>query len=471
MTIAESLTRRIETVDHDQLPEAVRAVARLRLLDGLAVMAGGSAGPIAGVLERYLAAAGRGSGSGSVTPFPRTDLQLTLEDAGLLTGTYANNQNYADTSLRSVAHNGSIVVPTVVIGAQGRTITGRQAIEATVAGYEVMEHMAMMLNNGVPRMGSQLKGFRPTASCGAIGTVATLARLWGLDADTTRLGLGIATNYACGLRRHSGSGVGQFRMQSGEAIRHGVTATLLAMNGIDAHPASFEGSGAFLEAYQSAELDHATRERVENLSFLDDYTILDQAAKLHCTGHNLPAALDSLLDLKRDEALEPGDIERIVIEVPAAHAEIATHYAAVPDSPGAAGGNYRYCAGVVLATGDFVWPEHLAAHLGDPAVARVAGVTEVVADPDLTESFEHDRGSWPARVSVWCTDGRELHAERRTPFGMGGDERTRAAIERKFDLIATPVLGAAAADRVRALMDDLDRVQDVAGELQRAVTG
>jgi 2-methylcitrate dehydratase PrpD len=80
---------------------------------------------------------------------------------------------------------------------------------------------------------------------GSVGAAAACAKLLGLDVAKTRMALGIAANFACGLSANHGSMAGA--MAAGNACRNGVTAALMAQTGITANANIIEAKNGFYD--------------------------------------------------------------------------------------------------------------------------------------------------------------------------------------------------------------------------------
>jgi 2-methylcitrate dehydratase PrpD len=121
--------------------------ASARLLDGLGTISHGSASPISAAVRTAVDPAG---GNG-VAAWPDLAAAYRPDDAGLLAGVYAFSENYCDTGLGSVAHLGSVVIPALLIGAQLRVVTGRDALAAIAVGYNVMEYLGENSGESIAR--------------------------------------------------------------------------------------------------------------------------------------------------------------------------------------------------------------------------------------------------------------------------------------------------------------------------------
>lgn len=456
--VSERLASISVQLDFAKLPDSTRLAATLHWFDGLGVTVGGSVSAAGGVARNYLSEVAGDSSLKPLSPFAPSPMRTRADDDAFLLGTYAFSENYGDTSLRSVAHPNTVVIPAVLAAARARPVPGSKLLSAVVAGYQAMEFLARSLNNGEPRMGHQLRGFRPSASAGAVGAAITVAHAWDLPHDITKAAVEIACNYGGGLRRHGPGPTSSIRVHSGESARGGMTAVLLAANGLEGEGEMIEGSGGFLRAYMADSLDVGAE------IYLNDsaWAVEDVAFKLHSTAHTLHTALDCILDLVRD-GVRADKIEEIEILIPAQHATIS---ASTPYSPprtaAAAGGSYPYCGAVAAVTGDYVWPERLDAYLQDSEVELLADRTKVLIDDRQSDIFDTESGTWPATVTI-TDSGGSYRRERREPRGLLVDAELERDLTRKFVRLASRTLSETGAER---LADKTMRIYEASDSYQ-----
>jgi len=475
-SISEYLSMLGPSIDKTGLPEVVIREAKSHFLDGLGITVSGSSTSIGAVARRYLEAAGRlqegDFGWGWLSADPTAGGPFNLEDLAFLLGSYAFSENYGDTSLRSVAHPNTVIVPVLLAAARYRPVSGERLLNALVIGYQVMEHLARSLNNGNPRMAHQIRGFRPTATCGAAGAAASLAYLWGLDQDATRRSIEQACNYGGGLRRHGMGTESSIRVQSGEATRRGVTAVLLTLSGLQGEQHLIEGEGGFFSAYGTGALDQSAGvylPRGSGLPLPERWAIADVAFKLHCTPHTLATAMDCILDIMGQNKVVLAEVTSVEVAVPEQHVTIsASEPYQPPRNPNEAAGSYPFCCGAVLATADFIWPNVLSDLLNDEGVLRAARRVTVVASEAQSSEFEAAPGTWPASVTV-VAGGKRLSAAKLKPFGSVFDNDVRLQVQRKFQrLLETEVLNGTA-ESVIEIVDHLEAEQNVCEALTRVM--
>jgi 2-methylcitrate dehydratase PrpD len=315
---------------------------------------------------------------------------------------YAFSENYCDTGLGSVAHLGSIVIPALLIAAQQRVVTGRDALAAIAVGYNVMEYLGATVNGGRPRMASQLKGFRPTASAGPVAAVAVLARLAGLSPEECRQALALGCSQGGGLRRSPIAPTAAIRIQSGEAVRRAVQTLRLSRAGIAAHPDMLRAAGGFFAAYGDGEPGRVPVPRTGADGFLASASM-----KLDCTPHTLVTMLDAVRTLTAG----PGTVAAIEVWVPAQHHAISGDAKPLPRTFPEGASHAPFCLALAAIQHTYLYPAVVARGLRDPQVLDLAKRVSVSVDDQLTSLFDRDPSSWPARVRIRRCNGAAAELE------------------------------------------------------------
>lgn len=446
-------------------PAALQA-ARLHLLDGIGVTIGGSRSPLAEAVRAYRARLGLGD-TGAAVLAPQSPGPGRPDDDAFCLASYAFSENYGDTSLRSVAHPNTVVVPALLAAARARPVAGSRMLTAVIAGYQAMEYLARSLNNGSPRMGHQIRGFRPSASCGAVGAALAVAHAWDLPRSIAKTAVELACNYGGGLRRAGSGALSALWVQSGESARAGVTAVLLALAGLQGEDHLVEGVGGFLPAYMAEALDPTASVYLD----AERWAVMDVAFKLHSTPHTLHTALDCILDLQAEDGLRPSDVEGIRIAIPAQHATIsASDGYRHPATAIEGGASYPYATAVVVVGGDYAWPEQLDRFLSDHEVRRIAEATTVVVDAEQSQVFDEEPGTWPAQVEV-ATAGGRLRRRRRVPRGLDVDAELEGALERKFRRLVSRAVAPADVEALVVALNGVAVAPDIHALLTAAMGG
>jgi 2-methylcitrate dehydratase PrpD len=417
--------------------------ASARLLDSLGNISHGSAAPISAAVRTAVDPA---DGKG-IAAWPDLGAAYRPDDAGLLLGVYAFSENYCDTGLGSVAHLGSIVIPALLIAVQEHVVAGRDALAAIAVGYNVMEYLGATVNGGRPRMASQLKGFRPTASAGPVAAVAVLARLAGLSPEECRQGLALACSQGGGLRRSPIAPTAAIRIQSGEAVRRAVQTLRLSRAGITGHPDMLRAPGGFFAAYGDGELGQVPVPRTGADGFLAAASM-----KLDCTPHTLVTMLDAVRRL----AAGPGEVAAIEVWVPAQHHAISGDAKPLPRTFPEGASHAPFCLALAATHHTYLYPAVVEQGLRDPHVLALTERVSVTVDDHLTAVFDRDPSSWPARVRIQWHDGATSELELLRP--------------ETADWSAQDALDTAAAKVVAILGDQAQSAADLAARYAAAAS-
>jgi 2-methylcitrate dehydratase PrpD len=99
--------------------------------------------------------------------------------------------------------------------------------------------------------------------------------------------------------------------------------------------------------------------------------------------------------------------------------------------------------------------------LEDPLMKEVAAKVRVEIDPSMDEVFRGTDKA-PATVTVLLRDGREFTETAGYPKGSPKNPATRAEIEEKFIRLASPVSGEYEAHRIVDIVNDLEKLENVA---------
>jgi len=145
-------------------------------------------------------------------------------------------------------HAGSLAVPAALALAElDAASSGRNLIEAMVAGYEVG------LRVGLAATGALfMRGHHFQATCGVFVAVATAVNMLRLGDDEARHAFGIAGSLAEGLMSAQ-EGAMVKRLHAGHAAQMGVTGAMLARRGFTGIPDILEASyGGFLSTLSGA---------------------------------------------------------------------------------------------------------------------------------------------------------------------------------------------------------------------------
>ena len=151
-------------------------------------------------------------------------------------------------------HIGGVVIPSAIAAAETENASGATLLSGLVAGYE----SALRIGRD-HSVDLSLRGFRTTPAYGVFGATVAHGRIRGFDGTTMRNAIGLAANFAGGLREYVDFGTEESPFQAGFAARNGVYVADLASSGIQATPNALHGSAGFYRAFGKKNVDYGRR--------------------------------------------------------------------------------------------------------------------------------------------------------------------------------------------------------------------
>ncbi|GAA3611082.1 MmgE/PrpD family protein [Nonomuraea rosea] len=378
-------------------------------------------------------------------------LRLPAPSAALVNGTLAHALDYDDTHLPSVLHPSAPVVPAALAVAEATGASGAALVAAVAAGIEVCNRLGMAAYLPEERNSRFFeKGQHATSICGTLGAAVAAALLYGLPADGVAHAVGVAASMGAGLLEANRTGGTVKRVHCGWAAHSGVSAAVLALEGVTGPPTVLEGRFGFFEAWLDGRHDASAL-----LSDLGDrWELLRTVYKPYPTNHFTHPAIDCALAL-RAGGLSPADAEDIELGVAAPVLRTIAEPREDkirPRSPYHAkfSGPYTVAAalcgggGLGLALDDFA--------ALSPDALELAARVRCVADERASEIFPN---AFAAVLRVRLRDGTTL--EHRVDSSRGGPEHplTREELAVKFRSNAGRALPPERLDALLAAAADL----------------
>ncbi|HEX7219719.1 MAG TPA: MmgE/PrpD family protein [Burkholderiales bacterium] len=338
----------------------------------------------------------------------------------LINGTAAHTVEVDDIFRDGIYHPGA---PTI---AAARALS--EKLRPVVVGYEISTRIGAAMGK------AHYKHWHNTGTIGCFGAAAAAAEALELNKEQFAHALATVTTFAAGLQQ-------AFRMDSmskplhaGRAAEAGVTAALMAREGVT-------GSLDVMAGFAAAMGDKPDWEK--GLATLgNDFHITRMTFKNHaCCGHTF-AAIDGALELKKRMQLRPEDIEKIEVATYKAGVEVAGYEN--PTTPAEGRFSLKYVVATALTHGSVRLAAFSPERLSDETTKRVMQKTSVTVDPELEAAFPHKR---QARVAIRARGKREEFLQ---PTRVGDPEAPLSdrALEEKYFELVTPVIGEAKAREV-----------------------
>jgi 2-methylcitrate dehydratase PrpD len=298
MGATENIARFVVNTSYQDIPGDAVEKAKRTALDCVGASLAGVAEPVSQTITGYIAKLG-GPPQASVIG---QGLKVSAPDAALANGVIAHALDYDDCGVK-IGHPSVLVLPAVLSLGEHLGASGQDLLTAYLLGLEVEGKLA--LHADFKLMQARLNH---QTWYGSIGAAAACAKLLRLDVAKTRMALGIAGNFACGLSANHGSMAGA--MAAGNACHNGVIAALMAQEGVTANPDVIEAKNGFYDTLVGP--GHYDAERMaEDLG--DPFYIESPGIglKMYPSCYHTHRALDGVFQLLGEHRLSDKDIAAV----------------------------------------------------------------------------------------------------------------------------------------------------------------
>ena len=328
MGATEKIARFIVDTGYEDIPRDAVEKAKRTALDCLGAALAGVVEPVSQTITGYVTKLGappQASVFGA-------GLKVSVPDAAMANGVIAHALDYDDCGVK-IGHPSVLVLPAVLSLGEHLGASGQDILTAYIVGLEVEGKLA--LHADFKLMQARLNH---QTWYGSIGAAAACAKLLRLDVAKTRMALGIGANFACGLSANHGSMAGA--MAAGNACRNGVTAALMAQEGVTANLNIVEAKNGFYDTLVGR--DHYDAERMAD-GLGDPFYIESPGIglKKYPSCYHTHRALDGVFQLLGEHRLRDKDI----VEVDVGTSERAMRVLAFsePETPYQAKYSMPYC--------------------------------------------------------------------------------------------------------------------------------
>jgi 2-methylcitrate dehydratase PrpD len=453
MTAARTIAEWATTLELDDVPEPVRADAKLHVLDTIGC---GLAAHATGVAHEGRSTMLELGGAPQATVIGSEAL-LPAANAAFANAMLCHGLDFDDTHSDSVSHVSTVIAPAALAAAEAVGAGGRDALAAIVAGNEVTCRVGMAAPGAF-----HARGFHPTAICGIFGAVAAVGRLAERDADVTTSALGIAGSFAGGLFAYLAEGTPTKPMHPAWAAHGAHLATRLAAHGAAGPSSVLEGKFGLYHAFLAAEdgeidiagqlADLGSRWETPRIAY-----------KPFPVCHFMHGSLGAAAEGAAGRTFAPADIEGVLVTVPEAGVSLVLEPAAEkmhPRSEYEGKFSLQYSVASLLVRGHVAVGDFTDEAIADPGVLAVAAKVryETRAYPTYPQAF-------PGGVAVRLSDGTSFEAD--YPYQKGGPENPLSPYEvrEKFRENASLALGDAAVGRLEQALLSLEEQDDLSAVL------
>jgi 2-methylcitrate dehydratase PrpD len=327
--------------------------------------------------------------------------------------------------LKTIIHPAGPVASAVLALGEKLGSSGRELIDALVLGVEV----SCRVGNAV-YPNHYDRGWHITGSTGMLGSAAACARLLKLDAEHTRMALGIAASQPVGLREQFGTMTKP--LHPGAAAKVGLMSALMARHGFTSSRRALEAPRGLMQVF-SDKADWS--EITEGLG--DTWEIALNTYKPFACGIVIHPSIDGCVQLRNANDLKAADIEKVNLRVHSLVLELTGKKTPVTGLESKFS-VYHSCA-VGLLYGRAGEHEYTDEVVNRPEVKALRAQVEATVDNSIDEAA--------VDITITTRDGRTLHLF--VEHAVGSLERplTEEQLKAKFVDQAEEVIGRERAER------------------------
>ncbi len=388
---------------------------------------------------------------GSAHLFP-TGIKATPRTAALINGTAAHTLEVDDIYREGVFHPGPPVIAASMAVSQSRELSGESLILAVIAGYEVSNRVAAVMQP------SHYDFWHTTGTVGVIGASAATSCAIQLGVREATHALSSATTFAAGLRQAFRSDAMSKALHAGRAAESGVLCSLMSEKGVTGAERMFEGDCGF-----GAAMSHSVDWETATKDLWHKFTIESMTQKNHfCCGHNF-AAIDGVLGILKNERINPQDIKKICVGTYKKAIEVCDIID--PKSPFEAKFSLPYTVAVACFVGNVRQLAFSERWLKNSNVRSLANRVVLSINDEAEKAFPTRRA---AHVEVHSKDGSIFECFMPTRVGDPETPLSDDDLEDKFVELVQPIIGSRKTRNLLGKIWDLDSIKNV-NELCRII--
>ncbi len=400
----------------DLAPDTV-SVTKKCIVDWLGCVLGGASTPAARIIQDVADEMGGKEQATVIGDFSRN----SVLHAAMINAYNCHILEMDDVHKSSIVHPGAPVISAAFALGEYLGSTGREIIEAIVAGYDVM------IRIGEAVTPSHYSIWHSTATCGNFGAAAATAKLLKLDEMQTLYSLGNAGTQAAGLWEFAADKAMTKYLHCGKAAYNGMLASLMAKRGFNGPTRILEGDRGFFRAYSSESGFERSFEDMGN-----NFKINETVYKPYASCRHTHGPINGILELRSRNGFSWEDVEKVTVETYGTVVKLAgnTDYS----TPPAARFSINYCLACALIFGRVGVDEFKEDVLKDPRIAEVIPRIKV----EVTEKMNSMHPEkWPSMITIKTKDGNSKSIFIEYPKGDPENTMTDKEIEDKYLVLSS----------------------------------
>ena len=449
MQLTKEVVRRCHDLNCHALSDEVIDRVKYLILDYIAVAARGSLSDSSRSVQNLVLKLNEGRGGGVVIG---TDIKASPPYAALANGSAAHCLELDDVVNEASLHPAVAIMTAALAAAHIAGCSGKELIEAIVAGYEVTIKLGIALDPSA----HYARGFHPTATCGTMGAAITAAKILKLNQKKMTNALGIAGSQAAGSMEFLADGAFTKRLHPGWAAHSGMIAALLARENFTGPATIIEGKFGFLRAYSQGSNPDKILENWGN-----PYQVMKTSIKPHACCRYKQGPIDGILKIMGENELSASDIEKVTVSILKAGYPIIAEPKEMKYSPRSvvdAQFSMPFGAAVAILHGNATLDKYSMENIHSSRVKAMMDRILCVEDPDIEKEFPR---KWPAVVSILTAAGK--HYSTRIDYPKGDPENPLSwnELKDKFQDLVSPIFSEFRQNQILDELKFLEQADDV----------
>lgn len=407
----------VTSVSFSKLDQETVSVAKKCIIDWLGCVLGGSSTRASSIIADLVDDMGGKEQSTIIGNFTKS----TTLNAAMVNAYNCHILEMDDVHKSSIVHPAAPVISVAFALGEYLGSSGKELIEAIVAGYDVM------IRIGEAVTPSHYTIWHSTATCGNFGAAAATARLLGLDEMQTLHSLGNAGSQAAGLWEFATDKAMTKYLHCAKAAFNGLLSSLMAEKGFTGATRILEGDRGFFKAY-SGEMDF--EKSFEDMGM--NYRINETVYKPYASCRHTHGPVNGVLELREAHGLSYEDVEKITVETYGTVLKLAgnTDYS----TPPAARFSIFYCLACALIFGRVGVNEFREEVIKDPRIAQVIPSIKVEVTEEMNSMYP---AKWASKITIKTQRGDSYSIFIEYPKGDPENTMTDLEIEEKYLSLAT----------------------------------
>jgi len=441
MDVTAILAKFTTDLHYEKIPRKAVETAKIALRDCLGVALAGSREEDA----RIAAEIARQERAREETSVIGQGFRTSALNAALANGTAAHALDF-DHSFTIMGQPTAPVAPATFALGEALGASGRQVIEAYVAGFEVTAKLVHSLRD------SAHDGWHAPSTLGSFGAAAACSKLLGLDAAKMQMALGITASMASGIVANFGTMTKPLHV--GLGARNGVLAAKLAGGGYTANPKAIEGGFGFYSVlHENTEIHEQAIEELGR-----SYALITDGLRIkpYPCGGLTHQVIDSVLELRAKRGLTAEMIDRVDVDV------VKHTFDRIVFRVPQTGIQGKFCMPYLVARA--IIDGKIGLHIftdsavRDQNVLKLAERVQMNLDSNLKKS---DAAGRPCRVTVRLKNGQTFTREAQHAKGGPEHPMSEAELRDKFTECAREAIDASSAAKVLDYIESLESLSDI----------